>query len=59
MKKLYTVHYQTNNYNQNTTYFRCANRYSHTKTFANDLDKAVEFAKCVNGKVYYLGIRIF
>lgn len=58
MKKIYSVHYTANGYNQNKTYPQNFNRRARTKAFVNDLEGAREFAESVNGKVYYLGKRI-
>lgn len=55
--KNYTVFYKTATYNPYRTYAQNANRKAASKSFDNEA-KAKEFAKEVNGRVYYLGVRV-
>lgn len=55
--KNYTVFYNTKNYNPYKTYFQNANRRAASKSFDNEIE-ARNFASEVNGRTYYLGVRI-
>lgn len=54
----YTVFFKKENYNPFRTYYQNQNRYADSKSFVDE-NEARQFCKKVNGRLYYLGKKIF